>query len=298
MKKIFLAFAACAVALGFSSCKETWEENPVLKTHDGIVEAQFLNEPSMKTQPLMITKENRNGSLNLTCSQPDYGVACIASYRVQVALSAEDFAAGKFFEIKQNFYKCDQINPVNGDVAEAMEELLGIESEKDLPIDYRPIFIRLRSFIEQDEEHTQYVSNIVQFDAIGADYYARWTAGEKVDIYIRGDMNGWLDGGDMATLGPKWQFETDVQKNTYVVKNVTIEPGQSFKIADATWGSINMGSAEGNENAKADILKVDEEYQLNDGNNPGHLRVDATFTGNVYLFHDPDTGSYYLTLKK
>lgn len=290
MKKIFLALAACAVALGFSGCKETWEENPVLKTHDGIVEAEFLNEPSMKNQPLMITKENRNGSLNLTCSQPDYGTACIASYRVQVALQPEDFAAGNFFEIKQNFYNCSQINPVNGDIAEAMEELLNVQNESELPIDYRPIYIRLRSFVEQDEEHTQYVSNVVSFESIGVNYYARWAAGVKQNLYIRGAMNEW-------NADPAWQFETDTEKNTYVVKNVTIEPGVSFKVADSTWGAVNLGSAEGNENAQADILTVDKEYKLNDGNNPGHLRVSETFTGNVYLFHDPDTGSYYITLK-
>ena len=59
-----------AVVLGMSSCSETWDDNPVVKTHEGIQEAAFLNTPVMQDMPIMITEENRDGSFHLTCSQP------------------------------------------------------------------------------------------------------------------------------------------------------------------------------------------------------------------------------------
>ena len=37
-----------AVVLGMSSCSETWDDNPVVKTHEGIQEAAFLNTPVMQ----------------------------------------------------------------------------------------------------------------------------------------------------------------------------------------------------------------------------------------------------------
>mgnify|MGYP001539967366 FL=1 len=68
-----------AVVLGMSSCSETWDDNPVVKTHEGIQEAAFLNTPVMQDMPIMITEENRDGSFHLTCSQPDFGYAASAA---------------------------------------------------------------------------------------------------------------------------------------------------------------------------------------------------------------------------
>ncbi len=83
--------AVAAVALGFSSCKETWDENPVLQGHEGTLTADFLNVPTLKDQPVMITNDNKTGTFHLTCSQPYYGYAAVATYKVQVSLT-EDFA--------------------------------------------------------------------------------------------------------------------------------------------------------------------------------------------------------------
>lgn len=59
MKKISLMFAVAVAALGFSSCSETWDDNPVLKTHEGEEKADFLNQPQMADQVIMLTSETR-----------------------------------------------------------------------------------------------------------------------------------------------------------------------------------------------------------------------------------------------
>lgn len=55
---------------------------------------------------------------------------------------------------------------------------------------------------------------------------------EKIDIYVRGDMNGWGAPAD-------WKFETE----DYVNYSLTckISAGQQFKIADANWSRANYG---------------------------------------------------------
>ena len=44
MKKIALSLGLAAVALGFSACDETWDDNPTLKAPNKEY-TYFLNEP-------------------------------------------------------------------------------------------------------------------------------------------------------------------------------------------------------------------------------------------------------------
>ena len=137
MKKISLMFAVAVAALGFSSCSETWDDNPVLNTHEGEEKADFLNQPQMSDQVIMLTTDNQDGTFHLTCSQPDFGYAAVATYRVQCSLT-EDFA--KFEEIQQDFYDCGEINPLNADVAAALEKLSGVQTSPSLTRDFTCVF--------------------------------------------------------------------------------------------------------------------------------------------------------------
>lgn len=273
MKKIFHIFAITAMALGFASCDETWDDNPVLKTHEGVITADFLNEPVMQEQSIMLTQDNGSGNFHLTCSQPDFGYAAIATYKVQVSLS-ENF--NDYREITQAFYDCAQINPVNSDMAAALEYLSGVQTEADLPLPYQTLYVRLRSFIAQDEETTQYLSNVVKFSSVSADYLAIWVADVPVDIYLRGGMNSW--GSE-----PDWRFVTGSEENTWVIKNVTIPAGTEFKVADPNWGDMNYGSAD----KAAPNEKITLEY------NGDNITMTEDFSGLVQL--SLEQGVYYLT---
>lgn len=273
MKKIFYIFAIAGMALGFASCDEAWDDNPVLKTHDGVITTSFLNEPVMQDQSIMLTQANGTGSFHLTCSQPDFGYAAIATYKVQVSLSSE---FTEYREIAQAFYDCAQINPVNSDMAAALEYLAGVQTEADLPLPYKPLYVRLRSFVAQDEEHTQYLSNVVKFNSVSADYLAIWVSDVPVDIYLRGGMNGW--GSD-----PAWRFVTGPEEDTWVIKNVTIPAGTEFKVADPNWGEMNYGSPD----KAAPNEKITLEY------NGSNITMTEDFSGLVQL--SLEQGVYYLT---
>lgn len=267
--------------MGFSSCKETWDDAPKLEGHEGTVYAEFLNQPAMQEQYLMITQDNREGYFHLTCSQPYYGYAAFVNYMVQVSLT-EDFA--QYEEINQTFYDCANINPLNGDVATAMEKLAGITSEKDLPMDYQRIYMRLRAFVPESPENTEYISNVVYFDNIGVDYFAIWIAGQEVNIYMRGSFDeGW-------NALPEWQFVTGPAENTWVIPHeISLTAGTEFKIADSSWGPLNLGAGDNN------LVNPDEAFPLNGGDNPGNLTINQDFTGKVQL--SLDKGVYYLTLE-
>lgn len=282
--------AVAAAALGFSSCNETWDDNPVLSTHEGEKTADFLNIPAMQNQSIMLTNANRTGTFKLTCSQPDYGYAAIATYKVQCSLT-EDFA--DFVEIGQSFYNCANINPTNHDVAGALEKLSGVKTENDVPLPYTTLYMRLRSYIAQSEANTQYISNVVSFNKVAADYLAIWVAGTPVNIYIRGGVNDWAanPGPDESTPGP-WQFVTGAEENTWVIENCTIGANVSFKVADAAWAPLNLGG-NGGENDDSQMIDAGEEYQMTGGDNPGHMRLKKDFTGKVLL--RLEAGQYFIT---
>ncbi len=289
MKKILLSIAVLGVALGFSSCNETWDDNPVLKTHTGEVKADFLNQPVMQNMPIMITNDNKDGNFHLTCSQPDFGYAAIATYKVQCSLT-EDFAT--YEEISQSFYNCAEINPVNGDVAAALEKLCGVQTENDLPLPYTKLYMRLRAYIAQDEANTTFLSNVVSFSGVAADYLAIWVANVPVNIFMRGGMNDWgAQWGSDDQPGP-WQFITGTTENTWVLNNVTLTPEQSIKIATDNWEGINLGGPDGQENENAEKVNPGEEYALNQGGGSGHIRLTANFTGKVVL--RLEAGTYYV----
>lgn len=277
-----------AIVLGFSSCNETWDDNPVLKTFDGVQTANFLNEPQMKSAPVMMTEGNKTKNLNLTCSQPDFGYAAAAAYQVQLSLT-EDFT--EYQEIRQQFYDCALINPLYSDVAAALEYLSGVRSEADLPLAYQKVYVRLKAFVPQDPDHTTFLSNVVSYDAISANYLAIWVSDVPVNIWVRGGMNGWGGGpfDPNATKAAEWQFVTGEEQDTWVYKNISIEKGTEFKVADAEWNNINLGAAD-----EVTAVTPGTLFTCELGGGSKNLTVAEDFKGNITL--SLSNGVYYLML--
>lgn len=285
--KYFLG-AFCALSIGLSSCTETWDDSPVLKTHDGEQTASFLNEPQMKSAPVMITQDNKTSNLNLTCSQPDFGYAAAAAYQVQMSLTPE---FTDYQEIRQRFYNCAQINPLYSDVASAIEYLSNVRSEADLPLPYQKVYVRLKAFVPQDPDNTTFLSNVVSYDALSADYLAIWVGGVPVNIWVRGGMNDWGAGtyDPSATSPVAWQFVTGPDQDTWVCNNVTIPADTQFKVADAAWADINLGGPGDEEPV---TVGINTSFALSSGGK--NLIVAENFTGKITL--TLSDGNYSLKL--
>lgn len=271
MKKIYFIGALCAAALGLTSCNETWDDAPVLNTHEGVQTADFLNEPQMQSAQVMITEQNATSNFNLTCSQPDFGYAASAAYQVQLSLT-EDFA--NYRELSQRYYDCAQINPLYGDVAGALEELSGVRSEADLPLPYQKVYMRLKAFIPQTPENTTYLSNVVHYNAISANYLAIWVADVPVNIYLRGGLPGAEDWGAI----PQYQLATGETKDSWAIKNVTIPKDTQFKIADADWKVVNLGAP-----GETEPVAVEPGKSFKLAASGKNLTVDKEFRGDILL---------------
>lgn len=102
------------------------------------------------------------------------------------------------------------------------------------------------------------------------------TPDQPSGIYIRGDMNGW----DTSN-----EFLTTNFKNTWIVTGITINAGQTFKVADTGYSSVNLGS-------NGEALEIGVPYVLQkDG---GNIECPAYFSGDIKL--QLKGGSYKITL--
>lgn len=255
MKKISILLASLALAVGFTACDETKDDNPVLLTHEGQPVRNFLNTPTMQNMYIMLSEEAASDNLHLTCSQPtDYGFATRVCYYVQVALD-RNFTL--FSEVTNPFTECAQINPTNDGVAAAICDI--IQTEKRAAIGdpnyeltkddvlayynntYKPIYVRLRSQVtgipDVPVEGTDYLSNVVEYKNVAVSYMALSIPDKNAEFYLRGTMNNWSNApADLAG----WEFYTTKVKNTYITNVVTMAKGTKFKVADSSWGSINL----------------------------------------------------------
>lgn len=289
MKKILSIFAVAAT-IGLTGCTETWDGNPVLKTHEGTPEVEILNKPVMQDQEILLTSDNALGNFHMTCSQPDYGYAAVATYKVQCSLT-EDFA--RYEEVPQEFYDCAEINPLNSDIAACIEYLNDVKTEADLPIAAAPLYVRLHCYIAQSPDNTSYYSNVVKYKGvgIGGKYLAIWVSGLPTDIYLRGGLPLASDWGAI----PAYNFVTGKQKDTWELHDVKIPADTEFKIADATWGSINYG---GGDVTAGDFQDDDKEQKGNSiplEYNGGNLKMKADFYGTVIF--GLKSGNYYAIFK-
>ncbi len=84
MKKIFMLLSVLLTAAAFTGCSDDTDPKAQLPT-----DKNFLNVPPLSLQTYVLKTA---GTVQLTCSQPDYGVATTPTYTVQVSLS-EDFTS-------------------------------------------------------------------------------------------------------------------------------------------------------------------------------------------------------------
>ena len=180
MKKIsYILFSLLGMVLATASCTGLEEENPVLKTPTKFV----LNTPATANQYVDLGADKEAGTVNFTCSQPDYGFAASADYHMQVSLD-ESFA--EYEELADAFNSCN-MNVKCSQIAEAICKLRGIEDEDSYTDEAaRKVFFRVRAQILKMEE-TSVVSNPVAMEKVKG-YFALRLPGY---IYLVGAHEGW-----------------------------------------------------------------------------------------------------------
>ena len=192
MKKISILFACLVAVLSFTSCEADTE--PRYNDPTGFT----LNTPALAAQYYELTE---NGTLDLSWSQPDYGYAAAATYKVSVSL-LEDFSEA--MELSTEHKLC--YAQVSGkEIAEAICKLRGIANEDDYTDESaRAVYFRVRAYINGIES-SEIVSNVIKLDQV-KEYCAIQSPGY---IYLIGSVGGWTgpDAGNAGALAEWRLFE-------------------------------------------------------------------------------------------
>ncbi len=181
MKKLNYIFFSLLALIFATACEEPKDINPVLQTPTEFV----LNNPVMSTQYIELTPTT---TVNMSCSQPDYGYAAAAQYFAQVSFT-EDFA--EWAEVNETPYtNCAKIEMSGEELAMAICKLRGVTTEESYVDEPAcPLYVRLRAVVKGAPEQSTIFSNVVVFGQVKA-YYAVKLPGY---IYLVGQPSGWTE---------------------------------------------------------------------------------------------------------
>lgn len=165
--KIYTVLAAAAAMLGVASCDNP--DTPVMQKP-----TEFkLNVPPFAQQYYELTED---GTLELTCSQPNYGIGTVVKYSAEVSMT-EDFAESK--PITNINGASASISLSSGEIATAMCELLGIVDDDTwqpfVDDHVRPLYIRAIAKVGE-VEWSEITSNVIELPRVDF-YYALKTPG-------------------------------------------------------------------------------------------------------------------------
>lgn len=172
------------VTLGFTACETDTDSNPTLDlSHVG--EGFPLNVPANAENN---TYDLANAtSLELTCSQPNYGgMPLMVRYYVQVSLT-EDFAS--YRELATSYTTAKMAVDAR-EINDAMVELFQeANPDTDYPATPRPLYIKLRAVIDGTDNMGETYSNVITLPSVLASYQAP-EATFETQLYVVGQAIG------------------------------------------------------------------------------------------------------------
>lgn len=172
------------VTLGFTACDTDTDSNPTLDLSH-VDEGFPLNVPANAENN---TYDLANAtSLELTCSQPNYGgMPLMVRYYVQVSLT-EDFASYKELAISYTTAKMAvDAREINDAMVELFQEA---NPDTDYPATPRPLYIKLRAVIDGTDNMGETYSNVITLPSVLASYQAP-EATFETQLYVVGQAIG------------------------------------------------------------------------------------------------------------
>ena len=174
----------CAVCF-FTACSDDNDENPVVKSPTTF----HLNTPALAANGVFDLTHSK--SIELTCSQPDYGYPAVTRYTVEVATSADMSDARAL----SGSYITAKIEVDAAELASTLTELYLAKgmSEHQFPLT-APVYIRVKAVQttadNKEIEGTAITSNTIELSKV---YFAfslpPVTVPEK--LYLVGSFNKW-----------------------------------------------------------------------------------------------------------
>lgn len=241
MKNILKSTLLLFCALGmFTACSDDNDDNPVLKTPTTFV----LNTPALAENGVYDLANST--SLELTCSQPDYGFPASTKYTVQVATKSDMSDARDL----STTYTTAKMDLDVEDLAATLTDQLVAQgkTEADFPIDL-PVYLRVKAnmltAMGGEVEGQEILSNVVTLKHVHLVFsLPPVSAPEK--LYVVGEFNSW-----------SWDTAlemTPVNGATHIFWHLVYidEKGIKFNTATA-WDGNEVGFA------KINLVKMDGE---------------------------------------
>ena len=251
MKKISILAFLFAGMLSFSSCESDRDSNPVLQDPTEFV----LNTPAYVNSYYELAKSK---TIELTCSQPNFGYTAPAVYAVQVSL----YPSFENFIQLDTKYSTAKMNVDASEMAVALTNLAVAEgkTEADFPLEGH-INIRLVAELNSATETVASItSNIISIPVMVE--FALPPVLLPETVYVVGNHNGWNWGNSLpATL--VWGTDNMWWRMTY------LDGGWKFNSA-TEWNGGEVGYdgvADIIDNANANITRSDDGNIVT--NNPG-----------------------------
>lgn len=179
MKNLSIFLALAAVTLGFSSCSE--DRDPVYQQPTTFV----LNQPAMQDQYIDLAPGQ---TIELVCSQPDYGYSAVTQYSAQMSLT-EDFAQA--YDLESVDKTLAKMSIKQDNVCNGIVELHGFANADEFNAyyegkPYEKIYFRAVAQLD-GVESSKIVSNVVAYNYLKP-YYSVPSPGF---IYLVGAPEGW-----------------------------------------------------------------------------------------------------------
>lgn len=182
-KTLFLAMMAVVLGFTFTSCKE--DTQPRLNTPTNFV----LNTPPMADQLYIMTA---NSSINLTVSQPNYGVATTPDYQVEIAKSADGFEKGEYRTL-ESMTTIAKISVSGEEFCLALCDLWGYTDPENFDPTPRPVYVRVHAWVTNAPESSIY-SNVIELKQVQPYFAVKL----QDTIQLVGQPEGWSTSEDEA----------------------------------------------------------------------------------------------------
>lgn len=252
MKKFnILAAVLMAGSLAFSAC-EKQDNSPVMQEPTVFV----LNTPAYVNTTYDL--ENST-SLELTCSQPDYGFTAAVTYQVEVSLTDDWTDPETTYAVLGTTYNTARINVDAADLAASLTALSG-KDESAFPF-ITEVYVRLRASLTASGKG-EIVSNVVVLPNVRL-HYALPPVNAPEAMYINGQCNGW-DWGAAFKMVDVWTNSAangnDGSSRTFW-RIAWMPADGGFKINSAkSWNGDEVGFAGASvtDNANAGISASDD----------------------------------------
>ena len=208
-KYILSSMLFAAFGMMFTSCDSDRDDNPTLGPNH-TANTFVVNTSAVADQYIQLSPDN---TVNLTWTQPNYGVNTVVNYSVEVGMN------GTWEPLETNYISCN-VQLSGEEIAKAICKIDGFKTEDDyVPMGFRQVDFRVTAKILTTASDvipgTTITSNVVSFNHMAA--YCNIPT--KGTLWVIGSCCGWPEpsAGNKETLvdGNWFIMETEIGSKIY-----------------------------------------------------------------------------------